>query len=258
MPQVSATYALGGRPVAESAAGVATCYTDLTLALPAGASITGVDISYEINAWGSGYRSEQQSRVVSPTLSRGETAWTAGFGDWDGVMEYGRYGVSVFNGTAAGNIVFRLEAYRTWSSDGEAPCSSLNHVITNNTYSITVYYETSAEAAEAQIRAHALISQISLLAESEIAAGRLSLDHLFGEARLLSAQSNARIHLDGLFQPLSFRGRAFPPTQKPQPRASRSTAACSPAHPMAALMPCCRSGRFRSGTGGIRHLTIRS
>ena len=251
MPQVSATYTLGNRPVAGNSAGVTSCYTDLTVSIPLGAEITDVDIAYTITANGGAWKSEQYSRVTSPTLARGETAWSQGVSNTAGAMAYSRIGVALFNGAGSGDIVFRLEAWRAWSSSGQAGlCSTVDQTITNSTYTVTVHYDLAIEAdvtaeplfgsaliagsaataalilcdpafpdgiTKARVVAAPLFGPLLITAETDVAAGDIVSEPLFGEARVVAARSQALLHLDSVFQPLSFRARAFPPNAEAVP-----------------------------------------
>lgn len=125
--------------------GSSTCPEQLTVIIPAGAIITGVDVEYAITAQNNGWMSEQRSQLRC--VSSGgiaEAAIISGTGNAEGTQNYSRTGLTIANGvTGGGNIVFELHAGRTWSSNnGKRGCKTYNNFVNNNTWKIKVYYQS--------------------------------------------------------------------------------------------------------------------
>lgn len=116
------------------------CSVDLTVNVPAGQFVTGVDIEYNMTATGGAWLSEQRSYVECVTTGNSEAAIAFGpLQNVGGNNAYNRQGLSIANGIvpAAGSLTFRLHAFRVWGGSG---CSTGFQFIPNNTYKVTVYY----------------------------------------------------------------------------------------------------------------------
>lgn len=121
------------------------CTEVLTLTLPATGfyEVTGIDIAYDIEAVGNAWKSEQRSRIVFTNNDAAEN-WASGSGYGPGVQTYSRTNASIANGVYQGGtpLTFELQAYRTYSSSG-IQCNMMEQKILNNTWSITVHFDTS-------------------------------------------------------------------------------------------------------------------
>ena len=142
---VSATYTNGDIQTDgnfTSLPGESQCPGSLTVSIPEGAVITGVDVSYQITARNWGWKSDQRSYLQC--ISSGgtsETSLAVGSGNSGGTQSYNRTGLNIANGvTGGGDIVFRLHAGRTWSSSGYGGCSTYNNKVDNNTWIVTVHF----------------------------------------------------------------------------------------------------------------------
>jgi PKD repeat protein len=119
--------------------GQSSCPATLSVSIPSGAAIVGVDVSYSMTARNQGWMSEQRSqlRCVSPG-GISESAISQGSGNTTGTFSYSRNGLTIANGvTGGGNISFQLHAGRTWGGSG---CNSTYNRVNNNSWTITVYY----------------------------------------------------------------------------------------------------------------------
>ncbi len=112
----------------------------MTVTIPEGATITGVDIEYKMTSHGGAWMSEQRSfmRCVSPGGTT-ESQVYSGTSNSGGTIDYERTGLDIANNvTGGGDIEFELHAFRTWGGSG----SSTQYVyVPNNTWKIIVYYE---------------------------------------------------------------------------------------------------------------------
>lgn len=123
----------------QSLPGASGCPGTLTVTIPVGAAITGVDVAYAMTARNVGWMSEQRSwlRCVSPG-GMGESQMALGTGSAEGTYSYLRTGLDIANGVAAGgDIVFELHAGRTWGGSG---CNTTYNKVDNNTWTVTVHY----------------------------------------------------------------------------------------------------------------------
>jgi PKD repeat protein len=121
--------------------GSSTCPGSLTVNIPAGATITSVDVQYQMTAQNNGYMSEQRSelRCVS-SGGTNEGIITSGSGNSTGTYSYNRTGLTIANGvTGGGNINFQLHAGRTWLG-GTPNCNTTYNKVNNNTWIVTVHY----------------------------------------------------------------------------------------------------------------------
>jgi len=138
----SATYALGNIPTQfgfQTISQSSACPGILSVNVPTGAMITGVDVSYQMTALNNAWKSDQRSqlRCVSPG-GGSEQAVFSGTGNSAGLQTYSRTGLNIANGvTGGGNILFELHAGRTWGGSG---CNITYNRVDNNSWTITVYY----------------------------------------------------------------------------------------------------------------------
>jgi hypothetical protein len=149
--QASATYNLGDIPTPADAFSPA-CNgpaTPLTVTIPPGSTVTGVNVSYQFLAQAGAWTNEQRSRVRCQQTGIAESGPVAGFfdctgatgpcGSTGGTMAYNRNGLTIANGiTATGVLTFELQAWRTWpGGDG---CNLVYNIIPSGTWSVTVNY----------------------------------------------------------------------------------------------------------------------
>lgn len=122
-----------------------TCPGNLSVTIPAGAVITGVDVSYTFIAANGAWMSEQRSYlecisaggIKEATLAAGPSQNT------EGTAPYSRSNLNIANGvTGGGTINFRLHAFRTWQGAGD--CNADYNYINNNSFTITVHYTYDA------------------------------------------------------------------------------------------------------------------
>ncbi|TVQ83915.1 MAG: T9SS C-terminal target domain-containing protein, partial [Bacteroidetes bacterium] len=112
----------------------------MTLTIPEGAVITGVDVQYRLHSQTGAWMNEQRSflRCVS---EGGDTEATVSFGSGSsgGTFYYDRTGLDIANNVeGGGDITFELHAFRTWGGSG----SGTQFVyVPNNTWKIFVHYE---------------------------------------------------------------------------------------------------------------------
>ena len=119
--------------------GSSSCPGSLTVSIPLGAVILGVDVSYNMTARNNGWKSEQRSQLkcVSPG-GLSEPELYSGSGNSTGTLSYNRNGLNIANGVeGGGDIHFQLHAGRTFGGSG---CNTVYNKVDNNTWNITVYY----------------------------------------------------------------------------------------------------------------------
>lgn len=112
----------------------------LTVIIPEGAVITGVDTEYTMTAQGGGWTSEQRSfiRCVSEGGTT-ESSVASGSGNSAGSYDYHRTGLDIANNVeGGGEIVFEMHAFRTWGGSGS---STQYNYVNNNTWKVIVHYE---------------------------------------------------------------------------------------------------------------------
>jgi hypothetical protein len=120
-----------------SASGYSECPGELTVTIPEGNWITGVDVSYSMTAASGAWKSEQRSRLYSPTTGQGEPDYYSGSGNSGGTFTYGRTGLGFAN-NASGDVVFQLHAGRTYGGSG---CGTNYNKVDNNSWVLTVNFE---------------------------------------------------------------------------------------------------------------------
>ena len=137
---VTATYNAGNIPTPITNYS-ATCngpVTPLVVTIPAGANVTGIDITYDFVATGGAYMSEQRSQIHCQETGNTEITYNGTGGGTGGTENYTRNGVNIANGiSATGTLTFEMQAWRTW---GGTNCDQVYQYINNNTWSITVHY----------------------------------------------------------------------------------------------------------------------
>ena len=116
--------------------------TPLVVTIPAGATVTSVDVSYNFTApvAPNGWMSEQRSQIYCAETGNDEGGFINGTGNSTGTLPYNRTGLTLANGVSAtGTLTFQMRAYRSWEG-GFVGCNDNVNRIDNNAWSITVYY----------------------------------------------------------------------------------------------------------------------
>lgn len=118
----------------------------MTVTIPEGATITGVDVEYAMTATGGGWTSEQRSFLKCVTEGgTAESTVSEGSGGSAGTMEYSRTGLDLANGVVGGGeIVFELHAFRTWGGSGS---NTQYNYVNNNTWKVIVYFDLPGYSA---------------------------------------------------------------------------------------------------------------
>jgi hypothetical protein len=123
------------------------CPGVLTVDIPAGNTVTGMDVSYDITATGGAWMSEQRSWLYSPDLDAGESEVFSGTGTSAGTFSYDRTDISFAN-FATGTFDVELHVGRTWTSFGDPDgCHTINQFVPNETWELTVYYDEFPDCA---------------------------------------------------------------------------------------------------------------
>ncbi|MDX2362016.1 MAG: BNR-repeat neuraminidase N-terminal domain-containing protein [Crocinitomicaceae bacterium] len=139
---VTNTYSAGDIPTNLSSYS-ATCngpMTPLVVTIPAGANVTGIDVSYNFTAFNGSWMSEQRSQIHCQETGSTEATANGTGGNAGGTESYSRTGVNIANGiSATGVLTFEMQAWRTWGS-APAGCNANYQYINNTTWSITVHY----------------------------------------------------------------------------------------------------------------------
>ncbi|MEQ9187014.1 MAG: T9SS type A sorting domain-containing protein [Cryomorphaceae bacterium] len=135
---VTATFSAGVIPANYSSYS-STCNLDdtMNIAVPAGALIVGMDVSYSMVAASGAWMSEQRSRMECLNNSNTETQFYPGSSNSGGTYNYSRSDVNIANGISSGSITLRMQVYRTWGGSG---CETSYQHIPNNSWTVTVYY----------------------------------------------------------------------------------------------------------------------
>ncbi len=151
----SATYTLGNGNADfgfQSLPGASSCALPLSVSVPAGATITGVDVVYNIEAlnfqsgsifgiplYDDAWMSEQRSqlRCVS-SGGTSEASLATGVGATLGTMNYSRTGLNIANAvTSSGTVDFELHVGRTFGLTG---CNNIVQRVLNNSFTVIVHY----------------------------------------------------------------------------------------------------------------------
>ena len=118
------------------------CPGSMDLIIPTGNRIDSVRSFYDMTAQNGAWMSEQESYLYSPTTMNIEPSASAGAGNVAGTMNYDRSGLTFANG-GVDTVVVELHAIRTWSSAGNAGCSTFNNKVDNGTWTVVAYYSTA-------------------------------------------------------------------------------------------------------------------
>jgi hypothetical protein len=116
-----------------------SCPIPLSVTIPAGATITGVNVSYSVTTANNQYMNENYSYLqCTSTGGVKESALTQGVGNSTGTYAYSRNNLTIANGvTGGGTINFNLHLFRIYGGSG---CNTTYSQVNNNTFTITVNY----------------------------------------------------------------------------------------------------------------------
>jgi hypothetical protein len=117
----SSTYSAGAIPLNLTSYS-STCngpVSPLVVVIPAGATVTGIDISYDITAASGAWMSEQNSQIHCQDTGNTESTVSGTGGNLGGTESYSRTGVGIANGVSVtGVLTFEMQAWRTWGGTG--------------------------------------------------------------------------------------------------------------------------------------------
>ena len=116
-----------------------TCPLDLSVSIPIGATITGVDVSYNITAQNGMYKSESKTYLECTSIGGlKENSIYSGTGNTSGSESFARYGLNIANNVNGGGIInFRLHHFRIWGGSG---CNTTYGIVNNGTFNVTINY----------------------------------------------------------------------------------------------------------------------
>jgi len=140
---ISETYTLGNIPTTYNTNPTPQTLAEqpgiLTITIPIGSTITGVDVVYDMTATNGMYMDEQRSYMRCTSVGGlAESQVYSGEGWEGGVWSYSREGLTIANSvTGGGDIEFELHAFRIWGGTGTNPDYSF---VNNNTWTVTVHY----------------------------------------------------------------------------------------------------------------------
>lgn len=112
----------------------------LTVVIPEGATVTSVDVSYDIISHNGGWISDQRSylRCVSEGGTKESTITPGGAIYSQGRHNYNRTGLEIANGVQGNELQFELHVFRLWGGTG----SNTNFAfVPDSTWQITVHYQ---------------------------------------------------------------------------------------------------------------------
>ena len=89
----------------------------ITVSVPAGSLVVGVDVSYNMVAQSGAWMGEQRSRISCTTTGNTEPSFYSGSG-YGGTYGYNRTDLDIANGISTGSYTFAMQSYRTWGSYG--------------------------------------------------------------------------------------------------------------------------------------------
>ncbi len=140
---VTATYTNGDIPTGDNGGGCPQLES-LVFSVPANNLVTGVDVTYNMTAQNSGWKSEQRSQIRYVEGNVDEGGYISGTGNSSGTQTYSRVGLTLANG-ATGTVTFEMNASRTWSSLFHSGCDTYNNKVDDNTWKITVHYDVDTD-----------------------------------------------------------------------------------------------------------------
>ena len=137
----TATYSGGDIPTGDDGwpgTGVACTASTLQVNIPIGATVTGVDVAYNMTAATDGWMSEQRSQIYYLEGATYEGGYISGLGNSTATYNYNRTGLSLADGVSnTGILTFEMHAYRTW---GGSDCNTTYNKVDDGSWTITVHY----------------------------------------------------------------------------------------------------------------------
>ncbi len=139
----SATYSAGAASseyvASPTTATNSSCPIPLSVTIPSGAVITGVNVAYSVTTANAQYMNENYSYLqCTSTGGVKESAISQGVGGTTGTYAYTRNNLSIANGvTGGGTVNFNLHLFRVYGGSG---CNTTYSQVNNNTFTITVNY----------------------------------------------------------------------------------------------------------------------
>ncbi|TVR88637.1 MAG: HYR domain-containing protein [Saprospirales bacterium] len=115
------------------------CPGVLTVTIPSGYVVTGMDVTYDITAQGGAWMSEQRSWLYSPDIDAGESEVFSGSGNSAGTFSYDRTDIS-FADFASGTFDVELHVGRTWPGT-PTDCNTTYQFVPDGTWELTVHYD---------------------------------------------------------------------------------------------------------------------
>lgn len=117
-----------------------SCPGQLTVNIPLGATITGVDVSYDFETMEPYYNNEQRSQLRCVSVGGVAEGTAANNPNWAwGVWAYERTGLTIANDvTAGGDIEFELDA--GFDNLAATACGVDYHKVNDGTWTVTVYF----------------------------------------------------------------------------------------------------------------------
>ena len=128
--------------ISPTTSSVSSCPGNLSVTIPAGATIDSVSVEYAITAASSAWMSEQRSFVVCTSPGGiAEPMVYSGVGTTVGTFSYNRSGLNIANGvTGGGTINFQLHNFRTFGGSG---CDPIFNTVDAGTFKVTVFTQDS-------------------------------------------------------------------------------------------------------------------
>ena len=173
------------------------CPGNLTVSIPLGAIITGVDVSYEMTAVNLGFMVDQRSKIIC-TSSGGEAepSFTAGSGTSNGTYSYERTGLDIANNVSGGgNISFQLHALRIYGASGDG-CGTSHNFVEDESWTITVHYTAPLPFFDDFEAEELSASWSQYVLGSDAQVWRHSTNVFHGGAKSLFHLYNASAHAD--------------------------------------------------------------
>jgi hypothetical protein len=136
LTEFSQTFVSGNLPT--DTQGPSSCSSLMTLNIPDGYEISGIDVEYQMTSTNGASISDQLSRVFAPTSGQVEESYSVGIGGNPGTFSYSRINLDLLNGFT-GEVQLGLEALRNPSLG--AGCSGSQVFVVQNSFKVTVRFQ---------------------------------------------------------------------------------------------------------------------